>query len=113
MCEKGTNFRLFICSLVFVSWLARTRLTPRPALVLRDVEMELEVVWQAATRENQQMKESLLGWKPSGGLDGPPAADQASASATFRLKSGFQTEALLSLDAPLDEKQKNGLDFYC
>lgn len=41
----------------------------------REVEEELEVVWQAATRENQQMKETLLdsrltgdhhGWALSG-----------------------------------------------
>ncbi|XP_078140421.1 centrosomal protein of 89 kDa [Centroberyx gerrardi] len=36
----------------------------------REVEEELEVVWQAATRENQQMRETLLDSSPSGELHG-------------------------------------------
>ncbi|XP_038126918.1 centrosomal protein of 89 kDa isoform X1 [Cyprinodon tularosa] len=35
----------------------------------REVEEELEVVWQAATRENQQMRETLLDTKVNIGLD--------------------------------------------
>lgn len=91
----------------------------------RDVEMELEVVWQAATRENQQIKDCFLNSKLSGGLDSHPPADEALTSSrhqqhlansltfTSHPKSVFQTEALFKMDAPLDEKQKNGLDFYC
>ncbi|XP_071391198.1 centrosomal protein of 89 kDa [Centroberyx affinis] len=36
----------------------------------REVEEELEVVWQAATRENQQMRATLLDSSPSGELHG-------------------------------------------
>ncbi|KAM3877095.1 centrosomal protein of 89 kDa [Diretmus argenteus] len=36
----------------------------------RDIEEELEVVWQAATRENQQAREALLDSNPSGELRG-------------------------------------------
>ncbi|XP_044222813.1 centrosomal protein of 89 kDa [Thunnus albacares] len=36
----------------------------------RDIEEELEVVWQAASRENQQMKETLLDSRLTGDLHG-------------------------------------------
>ncbi|KAM4602440.1 centrosomal protein of 89 kDa-like [Polymixia lowei] len=36
----------------------------------QEIEEELELVWQAATRENQSMRESLLNSSPSGGLRG-------------------------------------------
>lgn len=83
------------------------------------------MVWQAATRENQRMKDCLLNSKLSGGLDSYPPADEALTSSrhqqqhisplplTFLPNSAFQTEAMFKMDTPLDEKQKNGLDFYC
>ncbi|XP_073320959.1 centrosomal protein of 89 kDa [Pagrus major] len=59
----------------------------------REIEEELEVVWQAATRENQQMKETLLDSKLTTDLHGLPDSEHQYNS--------------------LDEKHKHGLDFYC
>ncbi|XP_036952214.1 centrosomal protein of 89 kDa isoform X1 [Acanthopagrus latus] len=59
----------------------------------REIEEELEVVWQAATRENQQLKETLLDSKLTSDLRGLP-------------DSSHQYNSL-------DEKHKHGLDFYC
>ncbi|XP_047187541.1 centrosomal protein of 89 kDa isoform X2 [Scophthalmus maximus] len=44
----------------------------------REVEEELEVVWQAAAKENQQMKESLLDSRLTADLHGLPISGSAS-----------------------------------
>ncbi|KAF7643268.1 hypothetical protein LDENG_00242530 [Lucifuga dentata] len=44
----------------------------------REVEEELEVVWQAANRENQQMRETILDLRPSRELHGSAVSDGAS-----------------------------------
>lgn len=82
------------------------------------------MVWQAATRENQRMKDTFLDSKLTGRLDSHPP-DEAMTSSRHQPHStspllfashqtpGLQREALLKSDSSLDEKQKNGLDFYC
>ncbi|XP_054916065.1 centrosomal protein of 89 kDa isoform X1 [Poeciliopsis prolifica] len=67
----------------------------------RDVEEELEVVWQAATRENQQMRETLLDTKLSGELSAWALSPDCPA----------QTSEEASKSSLL--QQKHGLDFYC
>ncbi|XP_023285370.1 centrosomal protein of 89 kDa-like [Seriola lalandi dorsalis] len=105
----------------------------------REVEEELEVVWQAATRENQQMKETLLdsrltadlyGWPVSGSASPswPSQAPDETTSSTQHhhgppLFSSYQSPVLQrrsvfksDSDHPnnsSDEKHKHGLDFYC
>lgn len=92
----------------------------------REVEEELEVVWQAATRENQQMMETLLdsklianlhSWSPDEEATSPQPRSSRPLLFTPRQSPGVQRKAGLSDSLPhvssLDEKQKNGLDFYC
>ncbi|XP_037602766.1 centrosomal protein of 89 kDa isoform X1 [Sebastes umbrosus] len=59
----------------------------------REIEEELEMVWQAATRENQQICTS----------NQSPELQRRS---TFNSDSDHQNNSL-------DEKHKHGLDFYC
>ncbi|XP_040921892.1 centrosomal protein of 89 kDa [Toxotes jaculatrix] len=100
----------------------------------REVEEELEVVWQAATWENQQMKETLLESRLTADLHGWPVSDSASlgwpSQAPDETTSptqhqphssegpGLQRRSVLKSDSvhpnsSLDEKHKHGLDFYC
>ncbi|XP_035538101.1 centrosomal protein of 89 kDa [Morone saxatilis] len=104
----------------------------------REVEEELEVVWQAATRENQQMRETLLDSKLTAKLfsssaspDWPSQApEEATTSTQYQPHSsgpplftshqspGLQRRAMFKSDTDyqnnsLDEKHKHGLDFYC
>lgn len=108
----------------------------------REVEEELEVVWQTATRQNQQMKDTLLdsrltadlhGWPVSGSAyPGWPsqAPDETTSSPqnqplsselhlfTSHQSPGLQIRSVSKSDSDhpnnsLDEKQKHGLDFYC
>lgn len=108
----------------------------------REVEEELEVVWQAATRENQQMRETLLdskltadlhGWADScNASQGWPsrAQDEAATSTRHQPHSSMallftshqspelQRKAIFKSDSynqniSVDEKHKHGLDFYC
>ncbi|XP_032416977.1 centrosomal protein of 89 kDa isoform X2 [Xiphophorus hellerii] len=67
----------------------------------RDVEEELEVVWQAATQENQQMRETLLDTKLSGALS------------AWALSPDFPAQTSEeAIKSPLLQ-QTHGLDFYC
>lgn len=67
----------------------------------RDVEEELEVVWQAATQENQQMRETLLDSKLSGALS------------AWALSPDFPAQTSEeAIKSPLLQ-QMHGLDFYC
>ncbi|XP_013873438.1 centrosomal protein of 89 kDa [Austrofundulus limnaeus] len=59
----------------------------------REVEEELEVVWQAATRENQQMCETLQDSEGSGNSDPAQVLDKITRSS--------------------QHPSKHGLDFYC
>ncbi|XP_077376255.1 centrosomal protein of 89 kDa isoform X4 [Festucalex cinctus] len=68
----------------------------------REVEEELEVVWQAATRENQQIKQTLLHPGPTGDILQPAFADAVS----FVRPSSF-----LKLQNSL-ENTRQELDFY-
>ncbi|XP_030581559.1 centrosomal protein of 89 kDa [Archocentrus centrarchus] len=61
----------------------------------REIEEELEVVWQAATRENQQMRESLWDSKLTGDLRSRPA------------------QAPDEIVTSSQHQHKHGLDFYC
>ncbi|XP_023187441.1 centrosomal protein of 89 kDa isoform X1 [Xiphophorus maculatus] len=67
----------------------------------RDVEEELEVVWQVATQENQQMRETLLDTKLSGALS------------AWALSPDFPAQTSEeAIKSPLLQ-QTHGLDFYC
>ncbi|KAI9517951.1 hypothetical protein NQZ68_001121 [Dissostichus eleginoides] len=100
----------------------------------REIEEELEVVWQAATRENQQIRDTLLDSRPSVDLSSiawpSPAQDEANTSArrqeqrsspllfTSHESPGLQRRSIFKSDSghqntSLDEKHKHGLDFYC
>ncbi|KAF3833113.1 hypothetical protein F7725_026778 [Dissostichus mawsoni] len=99
-----------------------------------EIEEELEVVWQAATRENQQIRDTLLDSRPSVDLSSiawpSPAQDEANTSArrqeqrsspllfTSHESPGLQRRSIFKSDSghqntSLDEKHKHGLDFYC
>ncbi|KAM4597370.1 centrosomal protein of 89 kDa [Fundulus diaphanus] len=71
----------------------------------REVEEELEVVWQAATRENQQMRKTLMDTKVGGDLSG------WGLSATSPPDVPAQTSEETAKSSQL--QQKHGLDFYC
>ncbi|XP_033963742.1 centrosomal protein of 89 kDa isoform X1 [Pseudochaenichthys georgianus] len=100
----------------------------------REIEEELEVVWQAATRENQQIRDTLLDLRPSVDLSSiawpSPAQDEANTSARRQEQSsspllftshespGLQRRSIFKSDSghqntSLDEKHKHGLDYYC
>ncbi|XP_049458276.1 centrosomal protein of 89 kDa isoform X1 [Epinephelus fuscoguttatus] len=103
----------------------------------RELEEELEVVWQAATRENQQMRENLLDSRLTVDLPGSTstgwpshAPDEATASTqhqphssglhlfTSHQSPGLQRRSIFKSDFDhqnnsFDEKHKHGLDFYC
>ncbi|XP_008296140.1 centrosomal protein of 89 kDa [Stegastes partitus] len=66
----------------------------------RDVEEELEVVWQAATRENQQMRETLMDSKLTGDLGG-------------NISPGWPAEVSNEYTKSAQHQYKNGLDYYC
>ncbi|XP_077419256.1 centrosomal protein of 89 kDa isoform X2 [Vanacampus margaritifer] len=68
----------------------------------REVEQELEVVWQAATRENQQIKQTLLHSGPTGNILQPAFADAVS----FEHLSSFLTLQ------DFHENTRQDLDFY-
>ncbi|XP_074523232.1 centrosomal protein of 89 kDa [Halichoeres trimaculatus] len=93
----------------------------------REMEEELEVVWQAATRENQKMKETLLDSTLTTNLYSP---DEATTSNQQQARSsdpllfnppqspGLQKRLMFTPDSDnlnnsSEEKQKHGLDFYC
>ncbi|XP_014910931.1 centrosomal protein of 89 kDa isoform X2 [Poecilia latipinna] len=67
----------------------------------RDVEEELEVVWQAAAWENQQMRETLLDTKLSGELS------------AWALSPDFPAQTSEEASKSSLLQQKHGLDFYC
>ncbi|XP_059210588.1 centrosomal protein of 89 kDa [Centropristis striata] len=98
----------------------------------REVEEELEVVWQAATRENKQIMETLLDSRLT--MDLPDRAfcppDEATTSTqhqphssgpllfTSHQSPGLQRRSIFTSDSDhqnksLDEKHKHGLNFYC
>lgn len=97
------------------------------------MEEELEVVWQAATRENQQMKGALVesgltadlrAWALSCSTspDWPhKAPGEITSSMQHQLHSSspeLQRTLAIICDSDyqnnsLDEKHKHGLDFYC
>uniref|UniRef100_A0A3Q3LRG4 Centrosomal protein 89 n=1 Tax=Mastacembelus armatus TaxID=205130 RepID=A0A3Q3LRG4_9TELE len=106
----------------------------------REVEEELEVVWQAATRENQNMKEALADMRLNVDLHGWAVSDGASLAWTSQAPDettlyhqnhgsvsphfaahqspGLQRRSINISDSDhqnnsLDEKHKHGLDFYC
>ncbi|KAI4830247.1 hypothetical protein KUCAC02_001893 [Chaenocephalus aceratus] len=100
----------------------------------KEIEEELEVVWQAATRENQQIRDTLLDLRPSVDLSSiawpSPAQDEANTSARRQEQSsspllftshespGLQRRSIFKSDSghqntSLDEKHKHGLDYYC
>ncbi|XP_054471188.1 centrosomal protein of 89 kDa [Anoplopoma fimbria] len=83
----------------------------------REVEEDLEVVWQAATRENQHMRETLLGSMLNVDLHGSPSPGRPSqapdeAAAAIQRRSIFKSDSDHQ-NNPLDERNKHGLDFYC
>lgn len=87
------------------------------------------MVWQAATRENQQMRETLLDSKIVASYDSQPP-DEATLSTRHQplgpqprlfashqspgihRKAAFKSDSDQRNDS-VDEKHKNGLDFYC
>ncbi|XP_034426783.1 centrosomal protein of 89 kDa isoform X1 [Hippoglossus hippoglossus] len=108
----------------------------------REVEEELEVVWEAAIRENQQMKETLLDSRLTEDIHGllvstraspvwPPPAAVENTSPTRHQPHSFGSPLFSSDRSPalqrrsvfksdsdhpndsIDEKHKHGLDFYC
>ncbi|XP_056134740.1 centrosomal protein of 89 kDa [Lampris incognitus] len=92
----------------------------------RKVEEELEVVWQAATRENQRMKETLQSTSPSCPLQPP---EEFTVSPLLHLDAtwwpplstgplGLQRSPMFESDSDQnqnnssDESEKQGLEFY-
>lgn len=97
----------------------------------REVEEELEVVWQAATRENQQIKETLLdakitanhhiravsgsaspGWHSQNADEDTTSTQHKPHSPELQRRATFKS-VLDHQNSSLDEKQKYGLDYYC
>lgn len=78
----------------------------------REVDEELEVVWQAATRDKHSFQESLLDSKL---LSRSPHG--YGALSTSAESPDLQTRTSLKCDSQrcssLDEMKKNGMDFYC
>ncbi|XP_028333070.1 centrosomal protein of 89 kDa isoform X2 [Gouania willdenowi] len=70
----------------------------------REVQEELEVVWQAAIRENQRMKGDLLDIKPGLELQGWTLCGSSS--------SDCMAQPADTITSP-EHQQKHGLDFYC
>uniref|UniRef100_A0A3P9L7I0 Centrosomal protein 89 n=1 Tax=Oryzias latipes TaxID=8090 RepID=A0A3P9L7I0_ORYLA len=71
----------------------------------REVEEELEMLWQAATRENRVMRETLVESETTRDLQGWTSGDGASPGCT----SPAPDEAPSSSQHP----PKHGLDYYC
>ncbi|XP_072237115.1 centrosomal protein of 89 kDa [Leuresthes tenuis] len=71
----------------------------------REVEEELEVVWQAATRENQQMRETLLDSKVTDDLHSWELGGKA--------PPGCPAQASDESTTSSQHQHKHGLDFYC
>lgn len=98
-------------------------------LLFREIEEELEMVWQAATRENQQMKATLFdskvnanlhSWRSDEAVISPKHQPHGSEPLIFTSNQspGLQKRAVLKSGSDdqnnaLDETHKNGLDFYC
>ncbi|XP_034041095.1 centrosomal protein of 89 kDa isoform X2 [Thalassophryne amazonica] len=98
----------------------------------REVEEELEVVWQAAVRENQQMREIILDLRPSRDFhkwpsqapdgskqhqpngSGPPliTSEHCLLSPDLHKRYTAKSDPDQKSDSS-DEKYKHGLDFYC
>ncbi|TKS69723.1 Centrosomal protein of 89 kDa [Collichthys lucidus] len=97
----------------------------------REVEEELEVVWQAATRENQQIKETLLdakitanhhiravsgsaspGWPSQDADEDTTSTQHKPPSPELQRRATFKS-ILDHQNSSLDEKHKYGLDYYC
>ncbi|XP_026988818.1 centrosomal protein of 89 kDa isoform X2 [Tachysurus fulvidraco] len=97
----------------------------------RDVENELEVVWEAAAKENQHLQDIVLGkvnvllsphdsrlsvdWKPQEDLN-PAGHLNSTISPIFSMKPN-QSSAMLKPDhqyhnLSFDESERNGLDVY-
>ncbi|XP_037339325.1 centrosomal protein of 89 kDa isoform X1 [Pungitius pungitius] len=91
----------------------------------REVEEELEVLWQAATRENQQMRDTLTADLHGSSSPGrPPQAPEAPTISagplvfTSHQSPGPLRRSISKSDSDhqnnsLDERHKHGLDFYC
>lgn len=92
----------------------------------REVEEELEVVWQAATRENQHMKDTLLdssGWALSGSAAASRPSQALNETVTPTQHHLHKSPLFTSRGSPelqgrsadqnntVDEKQR--LDYYC
>ncbi|XP_061602808.1 centrosomal protein of 89 kDa isoform X2 [Cololabis saira] len=73
----------------------------------RDLEEELETVWQAATRENRRIREDLLDSGLGGALGGR-GPEEGPASPGPAPAGPAPQEA-----TPSQHQQKHGLDFYC
>ncbi|CAG5851542.1 unnamed protein product, partial [Menidia menidia] len=71
----------------------------------REIEEELEAVWQAATRENQQMRETMLGSK----LTEDPHCWELCGTASH----GSPARASDESPSSPRHQHKHGLDFYC
>ncbi|XP_028258606.1 centrosomal protein of 89 kDa isoform X2 [Parambassis ranga] len=69
----------------------------------REVEEELEVVWQAATRENQQMRETLLDSKQAGEIHNWTATGTSFPDCPLEMPDENNTSS----------QHKHGLDYYC
>ncbi|XP_060715668.1 centrosomal protein of 89 kDa [Tachysurus vachellii] len=97
----------------------------------REVENELEVVWEAAAKENQHLQDIVLGkvnvllsphdsrlsvdWKPQEDLN-PAGHLNSTISPIFSMKP-YQSSAMFKPDPQyhnlsFDESERNGLDFY-
>ncbi|XP_026234953.1 centrosomal protein of 89 kDa [Anabas testudineus] len=88
----------------------------------REVEEEMEVVWQAATRENHQMKEALWDSRLAADLHSWALCDRTAPrwpnKAPDETTSSMQNQPIFITDSDhqnnsLDEKHKHGLDYYC
>ncbi|KAF4094399.1 hypothetical protein AMELA_G00014640 [Ameiurus melas] len=98
----------------------------------REVENEMEVVWEAAARENQHLQDSLMGkvdvllsprdshlslaWRPQENLN--QACHLSSTMSPTFIMIPKQSSAMLNPDSQqhpnlsCDESERNGLDFY-
>ncbi|KAM8895025.1 centrosomal protein of 89 kDa [Spinachia spinachia] len=91
----------------------------------REVEEELEVLWQAAIRENQQMKDTLAADLHNSASPGrPPQAPEAPTisggplvftphQSPEPLRRSISKSDSDHQNNSLDERHKHGLDFYC
>lgn len=117
-CSCWTLCELFFILRVNLTWFELTKYRQIDWLVsfflfsLREIEEELEVLWQAATRENQQIRKTLLDSKVNAGLNVTPQTSDPATSPQHARRSTSQSDSD-ELSYYIKEKKNLTLDFYC